>query len=560
MSTPAYLSQPQIQRLPNILSELLSGALLVPRFQRPATWSDEQRLHLMDSIRRGLPIGSFLVWRTLTLHLPTYEDIGGLRTQALPHVTQTGPRQYLLDGHQRLTALYSALAPGLASAQSTSPNTAADQESPPDPSTRPIFYDLEAQDFVLGVDAPIPVTWLPLAVLFDPSALWGFQQKLLQDKHPRNLINRAENLANTFKDYSVPVIPFLSEDLEVVTTSFKRINSAGTPMGEVHMIRALTWTPDFDLTERLDDLRSGLADVGWQSTDDRILLPAIKLTLGLDVYKANAEEMQAALRARPDVFSEVTFYMHHAAHFLHERGVDSPNALPYSFQAVILCEWMRKADATRSIPSTESLAALRDWFWITTYTERFAGMNSTTLRRAIEQVAMILQDPDAALRAERGAVVRPSTRFDYRAARSRAWALRLAELRPLDLSGEPINPHALLAQHGNDALPQLIHPRWLPPEHRYLAQGPWNRVLTSPLQRLDIIKALFDNPYAIPPKILDSHAIDDATAQALSDGDFAIALTLRRQRFLAIERAFVEGLRLTYRIDDASPPQETPTP
>ena len=73
MTKANYLSQPTIQRIPVLLQEIRDRVVVIPRFQRPFVWTDQQRLELMESIYSGIPIGSLLVWRTHDQGLQTYE-------------------------------------------------------------------------------------------------------------------------------------------------------------------------------------------------------------------------------------------------------------------------------------------------------------------------------------------------------------------------------------------------------------------------------------------------------------------------------------------------------
>ncbi|MEZ4466698.1 MAG: DUF262 domain-containing protein [bacterium] len=85
---------------------------------------------LLDSVLRGMPIGSFLVWRSNTHKLQTIDTLGPFPLQSPPE--DAGRRTYLIDGHQRLTTLYAALTP-LPEGVDRDPNGPR----------WPIYYDLE---------------------------------------------------------------------------------------------------------------------------------------------------------------------------------------------------------------------------------------------------------------------------------------------------------------------------------------------------------------------------------------------------------------------------------
>src|SRR6185312_8421841 len=131
----SYLSQPQIQRLPNLLREVQAGEIRVPRFQRPFVWKTDQRLDLFKSIYEGIPVGSFLIWRTRDHDLQCYDHLGSVR-------------QYLLDGHQRLTTLYVALGEGLIGGGPIREDLVQDRDGEAQiEGDWPIFFNLDEKTF-----------------------------------------------------------------------------------------------------------------------------------------------------------------------------------------------------------------------------------------------------------------------------------------------------------------------------------------------------------------------------------------------------------------------------
>ncbi|NCA71374.1 MAG: DUF262 domain-containing protein [Sphingobacteriia bacterium] len=98
---------PQVPRLPTLLDEVRDGGILIPDFQRPLEWNDSQRLMLLDSVAKQMPIGALLVWRTRTQSLRCLDSLGAFKLPKTPGAQV--PRSYLLDGHQRLATLLAAL-------------------------------------------------------------------------------------------------------------------------------------------------------------------------------------------------------------------------------------------------------------------------------------------------------------------------------------------------------------------------------------------------------------------------------------------------------------------
>ena len=80
------------------------GDIKLPKFQRPFVWNKEDILKLLDSVYKGYPIGSILLWLT-NQKLANERRIGDLE---IGDRSEEYPTNYLLDGQQRLSSLCGA--------------------------------------------------------------------------------------------------------------------------------------------------------------------------------------------------------------------------------------------------------------------------------------------------------------------------------------------------------------------------------------------------------------------------------------------------------------------
>ena len=55
--------QPSVDRVDELARRILSGDILLPKFQRSFVWERDQIIALLDSVARGYPIGSVLLWQ-----------------------------------------------------------------------------------------------------------------------------------------------------------------------------------------------------------------------------------------------------------------------------------------------------------------------------------------------------------------------------------------------------------------------------------------------------------------------------------------------------------------
>jgi hypothetical protein len=492
-----------------------------------------------------MPIGSFLLWRTKEHDLRCYDKLGPLRFawSSRDEPEKNGSiRQYLLDGHQRLTTLYVSLGEGLTAGEQDLP--VSDPEELPDENW-PIFFDLEERAFrVNKKKAEPPSTWLPLSILLDPYKLFEFQKRLLEGKADRALVNRAESLASTFKDYTIPVVPIVTEDLEIATQSFQRLNNGGTPMTEVHMVSALTWSPEFDLNERIQEVLTELGEVGWQDLEEKMILNTCKASLDLDIYYADTEEIRKAIKDRPQVLDAAKTSLKSAALFLRERcKIYGPAILPYSFQVVLLADALEKGtDGFQKELNPAIATALTRWFWLTTYTEHFAGISAPRLARTMAHLRSVASKGEDPTPPGISREVRTLHRFDFRTARSRAISIRLAEVAESSGSSEGYSPFQLLADLGRDAMPMLIPSRDLPSR---MADGPENRVLAHPRELSQLRRTLKD-PERLTNHFLQRHALYGEAVSYLAEGYPEEFIQLRREILMELEDSFVSSLGLFF--------------
>ncbi|HMV67281.1 MAG TPA: DUF262 domain-containing protein, partial [Myxococcota bacterium] len=360
---PAYVKTPTVQLLPDLLEELRTGALRIPPFQREFVWSQEQRLHLLDSVRRGLPTGSLMVWRT-TRHLPHDPRLGPFRIDA----PEASSFQYLLDGQQRLTTLFAALGAGLWTRRELSVPLQDGASTADDESAWQANFNLETEEFSVG-DASPPEDGpaLPLALILDDYAYdeWRAKQNLT-----RTHTNRAAALRAAFQSYPVAVVPLATDDITTVTLTFKRVNASGTPMSELHMARALSWNEGFDLTDHLDRVATALEPQGWGGLEREVILSVIAATSGLDPMSYDVEALAEKLRESTSVSDEdagqpapidaATQALEQAIATFRELGFAGPSIVP-SQRAVVLAAVALHEVLRDKRPLDEARRVMRSW-------------------------------------------------------------------------------------------------------------------------------------------------------------------------------------------------------
>lgn len=517
--------QPTIVRLQVVIENIRSGKLLLPDFQRPFVWNDDQRLRLLDSIIKGLPIGSLMIWRT-TQELAVKTTLEGL---TLPASAKETTRSYLLDGQQRMFTLYAAL-------------TAEPAIDPGKTRRRwPIYLDLEV-DMKVGEkkegesrfklarrDGKIPITWFPLSAVLSNRRIVEFQKVLWEsntEEHDR-LAERAEEVANIIRDYPLALVPLVVDDLGLVTQSFQRVNSAGSPMGEAHMLRALTYDGKFDLAVSFEKI---VAASAWPMLDHQILVNVIKAIAGVSIYGTEMATVTDVLKSEQGVSLLATAERGSVAAiaFLDEKlKIRSEEALPYAFQLVALA-----AAAADGVDLNAAEAGLSRWFWGTTHTEHFTGMTAGQLRNAFERVRDVCTGSDPLAQLPSSCTL--TTRFQPTSVRSLGLMHLLATRVMVDVNGQAVNGPALLAR-GSAVFVQLYPGA--------SANDPANRILVAPEQASATRRALLDFADPAFDRLREAHLLPQMTPET----DRNEVLDARREQLQLLERAKIEELGLSVR-------------
>jgi hypothetical protein len=437
--------RPIPEKITSLANRVLDGEIRLPRFQREFVWTQRQVLDLLDSIARGYPIGSFLLWSSDSVRLASDESIAGLD---VPPAEDGYETDYLLDGCQRLSTICGAL------------------HWQPAPGTDPqsywnLVYDLNEERFRHREDlAKPPEHEIPLRLLSDMSGLIDYVAEL-----PQPLRERAKQLFGRFDQYEVSVVTLRSTPLSEIGRIFERVNTRGTPLNTEQIVRAATWTESFDLVEEIDRVRAVLAERNYGRIDRTLLLRAIAVAAGQDFTTDGilrlVEVDQADLR---EAIRQTEAAARLAVDFLTtEIGTPTAEALPYLNQLVVVIEIFRRVHR----PTQAQHAEIRSWFWRTMLTGYFAGWNRQQMDADVRAIGGF------AAGARRIEVPTPplSTRLwtaePYRrgSARTKALALLLATVGPRDLrSGLRINTGRSLAM-ANEMQYHHFFPR------KYLQRG-----------------------------------------------------------------------------------------
>ena len=95
----------------SILDQVKNGEIVLPAIQREFVWPQYKILRLLDSIMRGYPIGTALLWETYDniQHRTFVRDFRSGLVRRYHDNAQGRKLNLVLDGQQRIQSLYTGL-------------------------------------------------------------------------------------------------------------------------------------------------------------------------------------------------------------------------------------------------------------------------------------------------------------------------------------------------------------------------------------------------------------------------------------------------------------------
>ncbi|HCU34271.1 MAG TPA: hypothetical protein DGT21_02155 [Armatimonadetes bacterium] len=254
--------KPESMEFRDIIDEIDGGVMKIPEFQRDFDWNLERTLSLLDSIGKRYPVGAFLLWETDDV-LGVLRNIGNLD---LPPVPTGKDVTYVLDGQQRITSLYAA-AKG-ATINGESYVVFADLDANPD--TQQIF----------ATEGPRNKNNRRYVRLDD---LIGDKAHNITPDLSLRRRRRFDEIRDAFRNYHFPVIRVRHQSINAVCEMFERVNTGGMTLDLFDIMVAKTWTPDFNLRDRWEELVAELNGCGFEGIASRLMLQALGAQLRGDI-------------------------------------------------------------------------------------------------------------------------------------------------------------------------------------------------------------------------------------------------------------------------------------
>lgn len=559
---------PSVVFLFDLLKWVRQGRIRVPAFQRSFVWTRTNMLDLFDSVRRRYPIGTLLFWRSSTATAGPLDRFGPF------DLSQAKPPEILLllDGQQRLTTLA-----GVLLADSGLRELAEDGEDrerwdvyfdasggPTDEKRR---EDTNRQGMFMHLPTGTePRPWqVPLHRLSDTNklfqsvaAIFNAPPESLTDAgvSKEELVDRLQGVARALQSYKIPIVEFVTNDLNLAVESFTRLNRKGVAIGADEMFSALTYQAGaagerFHIAREIDSALADIKQTGFGKVDRVLVLRAFLVAADLDPYhtdwsKLGVDTQDSVARKLPDAMRRARQGLLRGIELLGEEHIHNARMLPYGLQLVGLSAWLGEDPS----PSGAAKILLRRWLWLTGFASWFGQGNPS------RYAAVLAELRDCARGVSEGRAPVPSElahlpwntrtepfpeRYDLRSARVRTLLCLLARRGVLYPDGTARDSSAIAADFALKG-PEAMRTIWV--QAQSLRSSPANRMFDvfgaergqarSLLRGIDLKDA---------GAFLESHLLSCPLGDALRRSDSMEEVLRRRlKEMIDLEHSFMAEL------------------
>lgn len=418
----AHKITPSNPRIASLLSDVTKGNIKIPVFQREFVWDDNQIMSLLDSIYRGYPVGSLLLWST-KLRLTHERNVGGFR---LPETPEDYPVHYVLDGQQRLTTLYGVF------------HSDAETENE-DLALRFSVCFVPGDEQFVHASVADPEKAIDLRNILDTTKLLPELQRFSEPDR-----NKIAAVTERFKDYEFPVVTIKDRSNQEVCRVFQRINSSGTTLSTLELLAAWTWSDQFDLRNEIAGLLDRLGDKGYEELGETQVMRCLASIVLNDI------EPDALVDVAPEMLvagmSKLKQAMHAAIDFLEaEIKIKNIVFVPFPIMIVPLVRFF----AENLKPNEGQRRTLSRWFWHCAFTQRYKAGTNTFVMQDLAEMRQLADGKSAFVNLQPvipEAIFRKTWRINSTVAK--ATICLLAQCSPRSfISGTPVDLGRTLAAY-----------------------------------------------------------------------------------------------------------------
>jgi hypothetical protein len=350
----------------------------------------------------------------------------------LPEPKVDYPIDYVLDGQQRVTAIFGVFQTDLPMENSVPWEN--------------IYFDLQAdmnaqdpQFVALSGDEVDPQRHFSLNTIFDTAAY----RKATKDFDDVTA-KRIDDMQAVFKETQIPLQLSSTDEKATVAIIFERVNRQGVRLDTLQLLSAWTWSEDFQLHEQFAELSEQLGPFGFAEVgeDTNLLLRCCAAVLVKDA----APESLMTLNGQTvrENFTRILNGVKGAVDYLRANfNVFSLDNLPFPTVLVPLSVFFAVEENQEVKYTDNQRRAINRWFWKAAFSKRYSAGVLRNLKADIDDMEKLRDGKPNTLGSFPGSVSYEffvDNVFGMGNVNTKSFILMLAQAHPRSfISGTPVD-------------------------------------------------------------------------------------------------------------------------
>ena len=369
--------KPDSKKYTDLISEIQKGQLKVPKFQRNFVWSLDKTAKLLDSILKGYPIGTFILWET-NERLNDIKNIGNIELPPAPDDTKV---QYVLDGQQRITSLYAAYS--RAQIQKEGEKKVTNYED--------IYVNLDGD--IDNNDDQIVISEKPETAFISLNEILNFNYHLrnIKKNYSDDNFDKIYEYSQAFSTYDFSTIVLRKEDIDSAIEVFIRINTGGQTLTLFEIMSAKTYDEEqnFDMEEKFQNLIEELSECKYNTISSSVILSILSLILSKNKECKRKVILQLDKQKIIDVWSDVILALKERIDYLRSvYRIPVSSILPYDSLLVPFSYFFYQQ---KEKPKGSQTKYLEEFFWRMSLSFRYSSSTESKLAQDIKRIDEILK-------------------------------------------------------------------------------------------------------------------------------------------------------------------------
>lgn len=369
--------KPDSKKYTDLKSEITKGQIKIPKFQRNFVWSVEKTAGLLDSILKGYPIGTFILWET-NERLNDIKNIGNLELPPAPEGTKV---QYVLDGQQRITSLYAAFLGAKIQKDGEKKIT----------NYGDIYVNLEVDSE--SSDTQIVVAERPEGSCISLFEILNFNDNLLsiKENYTDTEFMKIHEYSQSFSTYDFSTVVLRKEDIDSAIEVFTRINTGGQTLTLFEIMSAKTYDEDqtFDMETKFQLLLKDLIDAKYDTISSSVILSVLSLIISKNKECKRTTILQLDKQRIIDEWDAVISAIKDSIdYFRTVYRIPVSSILPYDSLIVPFAYFFYYH---KERPTGDKARYLEEFFWRVSLSFRYSSATESKLAQDVKRIESIMQ-------------------------------------------------------------------------------------------------------------------------------------------------------------------------